>query len=93
LGGRIWLVYLTLPVNPGELEPNFISYLFDLLVDTQAVGADPSMGSNHELDRLFGICNLLILQGSRSRQKPQKQGSGTKSVQKSSSGLTAPPSS
>jgi hypothetical protein len=37
LGGRIWLVYLALPVNPGELEPNFISYLFDLLVDTQAI--------------------------------------------------------
>jgi hypothetical protein len=45
LGGRIWLVYLALPVMSGELEPNFISYLFDLLVDTQAVavqhGSEP----------------------------------------------------
>ena len=41
----------------------------------------PGMDSNHELDRFFGLFNLLILQGSRSRKKPQKQGRGTKSVQ------------
>jgi hypothetical protein len=34
-----------------------------------------------ELDRFFSSCNLLILQSGQCRQKPQKQGLGTKSVQ------------
>ena len=41
----------------------------------------PGMDSNHELDKIHTNCNLLILQSRRSRQKHQKQGSGTKSVQ------------
>src|SRR5437667_8238355 len=41
----------------------------------------PGMGANHELDWLFNFSNLLILKGIRSRQKPQKQPRGTKSVQ------------
>jgi len=41
------------------------------------------MDSNHELDRFFKHRNLLILQSRRSRQKPQKQACGTKSVQNS----------
>ena len=42
----------------------------------------PGMGSNHELDRSLKSHNLLVLQSRRSRQKHQKQASGTKSVQK-----------
>jgi hypothetical protein len=38
----------------------------------------PGMGSNHELDRFLKSRNLLIL---NSREKPQKQAPGTKSVQ------------
>ena len=41
----------------------------------------PGMDSNHELDRFFRSRNLQILQGRRSRQKPQKQGRSAKSVQ------------
>ena len=40
------------------------------------------MDSNHELDRILKSRNLLILQSRRSREKHQKQVSGTKSVQK-----------
>jgi hypothetical protein len=40
------------------------------------------MGSNHELDRFLKVHKLLILQSHVSRQKHQKQSSGTKSVQK-----------
>ena len=40
------------------------------------------MDSNHELDRILKSHKLLILQSRRSRQKHQKQASGTKSVQK-----------
>jgi hypothetical protein len=39
------------------------------------------MGSNHELDRIPEMRNLLILRSHRQRQKHQKQGGGTKSVQ------------
>jgi hypothetical protein len=43
----------------------------------------PGMDSNHgELDKILKARNLLILQSRRSRQKRQKQGVGTKSVQK-----------
>ena len=42
----------------------------------------PGMDSNHELDMIFKSHNLLILKSRRSHQKPQKQGLGTKSVQK-----------
>lgn len=49
------------------------------------VGAErqwlPGMDSNHELDRILKSQNLLILKSSRSRQKHQKQGFGTKLVQ------------
>jgi len=40
------------------------------------------MDSNHELDKILKCRNLLILKSRSSRQKPQKQGLGTKSVQK-----------
>jgi hypothetical protein len=40
------------------------------------------MDSNHELDKILKSRNLLILKSRRSRQKPQKQPTGTKSVQK-----------
>lgn len=33
----------------------------DLLVDTQAVPADPGTDSNHELDKILMSHNLLIL--------------------------------
>jgi hypothetical protein len=36
---------------------------------------------NHELDKILKSDNLLILKSHRSRQKHQKQASGTKSVQ------------
>jgi hypothetical protein len=42
----------------------------------------PGMGSNHEVDKILKSRKLLILQMGRSRQKHQKQASGTKSVQK-----------
>jgi len=41
----------------------------------------PGMDSNHELDRFLESHNLLILQSRTSRQRHQKQASGTKSVQ------------
>ena len=53
----------------------------DLLVDTQAVVVVLGMNSNHELDMFLKSCNLLILQSLSSRQKPQRQGPATKSVQ------------
>jgi site-specific DNA recombinase len=43
----------------------------------------PGMDSNHELDKILKSRNLLILQSRRSRQRHQKQGLGTKSVQNS----------
>jgi DNA invertase Pin-like site-specific DNA recombinase len=42
----------------------------------------PGMDSNHELDKILKCRNLLILKSRRSRQKHQKQVSGTKSVQR-----------
>ncbi len=42
----------------------------------------PGMDSNHELDKILECRNLLILKSRSSRQKRQKQVSGTKSVQK-----------
>jgi hypothetical protein len=39
------------------------------------------MDSNHELEKFLKARNLLILKSRRSRQKRQKQASGTKSVQ------------
>jgi hypothetical protein len=49
---------------------------------TENKGWLPGMGSNHELDRILKSRKLLILKSRRSRQKHQKQASGTKSVQK-----------
>ena len=49
------LVYLALPVNLGELEPNFISYLFDLLVDIQAIrSADAQLQGITGIERANG---------------------------------------
>jgi hypothetical protein len=41
----------------------------------------PGMDSNHELDKILKARKLLILTSRRCRQKRQKQGLGTKSVQ------------
>ena len=46
--------------------------------------------SNHELDRFFSCCKLLILQNRQSRQNPQKHDSGTKSVQNYFSSVAQP---
>jgi hypothetical protein len=43
----------------------------------------PRHGFEPDLDRILKSRNLLILKSRQSRQKPQKQGLGTKSVQKS----------
>jgi hypothetical protein len=56
------LVYLALPVNLGELEPNFISYLFDLLVDTQAV---LGRTARHWSSRVLLIVDSRATSGSR----------------------------
>jgi len=41
--------------------PECIPRFFELLVDTQTVPVDPSMDSNHELDKILKSHNLLIL--------------------------------
>jgi hypothetical protein len=46
-----------------------------------AIPVDPGMDSNQELDRILKSRKFLILQRRTRRQKHQKQGFGTKSVQ------------
>jgi hypothetical protein len=64
-------------------EPYFESWPGGRLRFEPGFIADPGMDSNHELDKILKTHNLLILRSHRSHRKQQKQGLGTKSVQKS----------